>query len=132
MRMRALAAAVVLAAGCMPMAGTPSRRAALDQDFRLARGETAQVEDLTVRFAQVVEDSRCPMGVYCIRAGEAKVQLALRAAGATDDVIIATEPGQPRYASLGRYDVRLVSLDPPRRTGVPHPQYVATLRVSRH
>jgi len=134
--MRALRpiAALALLAACVTTP-PPSVTAGLDQDFRLARGETAAVgaDRLTVRFSAVVEDSRCPMGVQCIRAGEARVQLELRAAGSgTDDVILATEGGQPRYASFAGYDVRLVALDPPRRTDVPHPAYVATLRVSRN
>jgi hypothetical protein len=135
MRMRTLRglAALSLLAACATVP-PPSVRAALGQDFRLARGETAAVgtDGLTVRFAAVVEDSRCPMGVMCIRAGEAKVQLELRARGAgEEDVILATEGGQPRYASFAGYDVRLVALDPPRRNDVPHPAYVATLRVTR-
>jgi len=132
MRMRALAAVALLAAGCMPMAATPTRRVPLGESFRLDRGETAAVEDLSLRFVTVVEDSRCPVGVQCIRAGEGRVQLALRAGRETDAVIVATEGGQPRYASFGPYDIHLVTLDPPRRRDEPHPQYVATLRVTRH
>jgi hypothetical protein len=131
--MRALRplAALALLAACVTTP-PPSVTAGVDQDFRLARGETAAIAGgLTVRFSSVVEDSRCPMGVTCIRAGEARVHLELRARGAgTDEVILATEGGQPRYASFAGYDVRLVALDPPRRTDVPHPAYVATLRVS--
>jgi len=127
-------AALALAAACAT-AAPPTVTAGLDQDFRLARGETAAVgpDGLTARFAAVVEDSRCPIGVMCIRAGEAKVQIQLRAPGVGDDVVIlATEGGQPRYASFGDYDVRLVTLDPPKRRENPHPAYVATLRVTRH
>ncbi|MFL5387042.1 MAG: hypothetical protein ACJ8GN_31490 [Longimicrobiaceae bacterium] len=133
--MRALRplAGLALLAACVTTP-PPSVTAGVDQDFRLARGETAAVAGgLTVRFSAVVEDSRCPMGVMCIRAGEARVHLELRARGAgADEVILATEGGQPRYASFAGYDVRLVALDPPRRTDVPHPAYVATLRVSRN
>jgi hypothetical protein len=68
----------------------------------------------------------------CIRAGEAKVQLELRAPGAgMDVVIVATEGGQPRYASFAGYDIHLVTLAPPRGMDDPDPAYVATLRVSR-
>jgi len=128
------AAAVLLAAAaCATMGGSPAQRAALDQDFQLARGASAAVDALTVRFTEVMEDSRCPVGVQCIRAGEAKVHLELRtASGQSDDVVLSTARTQQRYASLGAYDVHLVSLDPPRRTDVAHPRYVATLRVTRH
>jgi hypothetical protein len=114
------------------MAGAPSQQAALGQDFQLARGATAAVDRLTVRFTAVIEDSRCPLGVQCIRAGEAKVHLELHTGNQADDVVLSTDGRQQRYASLGAYDVRLVALNPPRRTDVAHPRYVATLRVSRH
>lgn len=127
-------AALALLAACVTTP-PPAVTAGLDRDFRLARGETAAVgtDGLTVRFSAVVEDSRCPIGVMCVRAGEAKLHLELRAPGAgSDDLILATEGGQPRYASFSGYDIRLVALDPPRRRDVPHPAYVATLRVSRN
>ena len=130
---RTAAVAVLLAAAACATMGTPAQQAALNQDFQLARGAAAAVDGLTVRFTQVLEDSRCPMGVQCIRAGEAKIHLELRtASGQSDDVVLSTDRTRQRYASLGAYDVRLVSLDPPRRTDVAHPRYVATLRVSRH
>jgi hypothetical protein len=126
------AAALAAAAACATMAGAPSQQAALGQDFQLARGATAAVDRLTVRFTAVIEDSRCPLGVQCIRAGEAKVHLELHTGNQADDVVLSTDGRQQRYASLGAYDVRLVALNPPRRTDVAHPRYVATLRVSRH
>jgi hypothetical protein len=124
-------AALALVAACVT-APPPS---ALEGDLRLALGRTATVgpDGLTVRFVSVVDDSRCPMDVQCVRAGEAKVQLGLRAPGTRDDaVILATEGGQPRVASFAGYDIHLVALDPPRRTDVPNPAYRVTLRVSRH
>ena len=131
MRMRVLAAAAVLAAGCATTSGAPARRASLGDDFRLPRGESAEVGGLSIRFAQVVEDSRCPLGVQCIRAGEAKIQLALRAGGERRTVVLATEGAQPRETDFAGYEVRLVTLDPPRRQNDPAPAYVATLRVMR-
>lgn len=131
MRMRLLAAAAVLAAGCATSPGATDRRAALGEDFRLPRGESAEVDGLSIRFAQVVEDSRCPLGVQCVRAGEAKIQLALRAGGQRRTAVLATEGAQPREADFAGYEVRLVTLDPPRRRNDPAPAYVATLRVRR-
>ena len=130
MRMMRLAA-LALVAACV----TVPPPSGLEGDFRLALGGTAAVgpDGLTVRFVSVVDDSRCPRGVQCVRAGEAKVQLALHAPGARDDaVILATEGGQPRYASFAGYEVHLVALDPPRRSDVPNPAYRVTLRISRH
>lgn len=131
MRMRGLVAAALLMAGCATAPGAADRTAALGEDFRLPRGESAQVDGLSIRFAQVVEDSRCPLGVQCIRAGEAKIQFALRAGDQRRTVVLATEGAQPTSADFAGYEVRLVTVDPPRRRDDPAPAYVATLRVMR-
>lgn len=67
--------AVLALAGCATTRGTPPVRAALNEEFRIAAGQTAQVEELRVRFIRVTEDSRCPINARCIRAGAAKVEL---------------------------------------------------------
>ena len=124
-------AALALVAACV----TAPRPSGLEGDLRLALGGSATVgrDGLTVRFVSVVDDSRCPTNVQCVRAGEAKVQLSLRAPGAGDDaVILATEGGQPRFATFAGYEIHLIALDPPRRSDVPNPAYRVTLRFSRH
>lgn len=129
------AAALALAGGCVTLTRPADVRARLGEDFQLARGQVASVggEPLVVRFTGVPEDSRCAVGTQCIRAGEARVHLELSAPRARgDDLVLATAPARPQYASYREYDVRLVSLAPERRTDVPHPRYVATLRVTRH
>jgi hypothetical protein len=51
-------------------------KAALNQEFRLSPGQTASLaaEGLKIKFESVTADSRCPQGVTCIWAGEAKCQ----------------------------------------------------------
>lgn len=41
----------------------------------LCKGDSFQFGEYTVEFCGVVVDSRCPDGVTCVRAGEAKVKL---------------------------------------------------------
>jgi len=134
---RGFAVALLAMAGCATAQRASTVQARLDEPFQLPRGEAATVESererLTVAFAAVESDSRCPANVQCIRAGEARVRLDLRLPGREpEDVILATEGAQPRYATYGAYDVHLVSLAPQPRTDVAHPAYVATLRVVRH
>lgn len=126
---------LLLLAACTTMARGSTVQARLNEPFQLPKGETATVatERLAVRFTSVESDSRCPVGVQCIRAGEARVHFELRLAGREpEELILATEGAQPRYATYGAYDLHLVALEPQRRTDVPHPAYVATLRVVRH
>lgn len=46
-----------------------------DGTARLAVGEQVSVDGHTVRFVEVVEDSRCPRGAQCITAGVARVRV---------------------------------------------------------
>jgi len=61
---------VLVLTGC----GKPARiEASLGQEFNLYLGQTVTItgENLEIRFAEVISDSRCPQGVQCIWAGEA-------------------------------------------------------------
>jgi len=50
--------------------------AATGAPFVLAEGESVDVAGRTLRFVDVIEDSRCPAGVTCVWEGRAKVRLA--------------------------------------------------------
>lgn len=47
------------------------------EPLRLALGAAADRDGHTVRFLEVVEDSRCPQGVQCIQAGRARLRIAV-------------------------------------------------------
>jgi len=72
--------------------------------IRIPLGETAKIGDATVKFVQVLEDSRCPLDVTCIWAGRARVQLevALKDKEAVQKVVIIgqTRPGESRNQVL--------------------------------
>lgn len=128
-------AALAFLAACASGPRLPVPHPSLNEDVKLAVGQTAVVagEPLTVRFDRVVDDSRCPTNVQCVRAGEAHVAIVMYAATAQpQEVVLATEPAQPQSASYGAYDVRLVTLEPRPRTDVPNPAYAATVRITRH
>jgi hypothetical protein len=128
-------ATLLVASACATAARAPALHAPVGQEFNLAQGQTATVdgEPLVVRFTGVLEDSRCPAGRQCIRAGEARIQVELRVPGQpAEEVSLATAPAQPRYASYEAFDVHLVALDPLPRPDVSRPHYVATLRVTKH
>jgi hypothetical protein len=140
---RGWTAAAMLLAGCATGGSSgssgaatrlPVARARLGEDFRLAVKQIAVIdgEPLTVRFASVVSDSRCPAGVQCVRAGEARLEITIQQAGLNPAVdTLATAPPQPQRAAYGVYDVAVVGLEPPKRQDVPLPAYVATLRVTK-
>src|SRR4030042_3546795 len=61
--------------------------------FTLAIGQSASVngEDLTIRFVDVVGDSRCAAGVVCIWAGEASCLVEIDYANKTFEKVL-TQP----------------------------------------
>jgi hypothetical protein len=110
----------------------PAPMAVLGQEVALMPGQTTTVqgEPLSIAFLRVAEDSRCPRGAQCVRAGEAKVELMLTLQDRVENGILSTA-AEPRSVSLGPYVVHLVRLDPLPTTAGPPSRYTATLRVEK-
>lgn len=110
----------------------------LDSSFVLGYDQTAVIksEKLTIRFANVPEDSRCPVGVRCIRAGEAMIDLEMqKGKDKPETVQVISEEGRPELAEkiFNRYLIKLVKVEPPRTTEreLQLPDYEITLQVSK-
>lgn len=144
MRRRALAVAVVSVtlAACQVTQKADADPADynLNQAFVLAGGQQADIrgEPLRLRFADVLEDSRCPTQVECFWTGQARVVLAVQQG---ENTATAAEfntnpaPGQTRQtAAVGPYTITLQRLDPYPQTPDDSPaleDYRATLIVDR-
>ena len=109
-----------------------------DSDFDLAVGHSAHLDGtaLTIRFDGVTADSRCPLGVMCIQAGNATVSLTVTdGAGPKTTVLLYANPTPqtPTSAKVGGYEISLVAVQPIRRRDVtiPPASYIATLHVSK-
>lgn len=86
-------------------------------------------ENLTIEFIGVEEDSRCPEGVVCVWAGNARIFLRLNQERL--ELNSTLDPKEQRVDSL--YFVRFVSLDPYPVYGetIDPEDYVATLIINR-
>jgi hypothetical protein len=128
----ALVACSSVAFGCAAHPSQPSRP--LGQPFDLKAGTSALLADgLKLTFDRVRADSRCPLDVICIQAGEAIVVLTLSQSGAAPaEQELHTTPALSEASYLS-YAIRLVALVPyPRSTQQVRPEdYVATLTVER-
>jgi hypothetical protein len=109
---------------------------ALDKEFQIRFGEVVSIkkEGLKIGFENVVEDSRCPTGVECVWAGNAKIVILMknnRRRAYTIKLNTSVEPKQDNF--LKKYDVKLVSLSPyPKKDAkIKNRDYVATLIVSK-
>ena len=49
--------------------------------IKILLGETIQVENHSITFKEVLEDSRCPTGVNCVWAGRAKISVEVSKEG---------------------------------------------------
>ena len=112
-------------------------RARLGQEFNLRVGQQAAVEGMgfRIRFASVVNDSRCPTDVTCVWAGNAEVLIAAEASGSSASLKLNTQGGDnfPNEGKHQQYIVRLVGLSPhPRKNGeIKATDYVATLMIRK-
>lgn len=52
---------------------------------KVALGKTVVFEDTSVTFSKVIEDSRCPIDVTCVWAGQAKVLITIKSDDTTSE-----------------------------------------------
>jgi hypothetical protein len=81
----------------------------LGQKFVLALGQSQNIagEDLSFKFIDVTEDSRCPLGAQCIQAGQAVCRLEATLNGQTSplDLINIGPPEGMTSAEMGLYKI---------------------------
>lgn len=112
-------------------------------DVLAQRTETARVQvnrekrlpksKLSIRFTELIEDSRCPTGTNCVWAGNAKIRISVRRSGRSAQSFELETNGAGNSVNYQGYKITLTAL-------TPHPAinirinrngYVATLAVSR-
>src|SRR4029077_15444279 len=99
-------------AGCL---GSPTQPSPLPlgQSFELRSGTSAVLQGgLKVTFGSVGSDSRCPMDVMCVWAGDAVVKGALSQSGAgPGERELHTQPSGSE-ATYSTYSIKLQALAP--------------------
>jgi hypothetical protein len=104
----------------------------LGGEFQLKIGEKALIKDaeLTVTFIRVIEDTRCPVNVYCFWAGRVIVELSFRKKDRGMDDVNLTIPGDEEKEFNG-YVIRLLRVEPqreyPDKMEIPSSEYKITL-----
>lgn len=85
------------------------REAAFGQVFQLRIGEMIGIagEDLVVTFLQVLSDNRCPPGVQCVVAGNARISVLL---ASDSDPSLTLQLNTSQEPRSGRYLDRTVEL----------------------
>ncbi len=100
----ALAIFIILAGCAQPAAA----EVALNRQFTLSPGQSVTIvgENLSIKFVEVVSDSRCPKGATCIWAGEASCSMEITKSGSTfTKVLIQPGTTAPAESSFTNYDI---------------------------
>jgi hypothetical protein len=104
-------------------------------EFSLPLGKTAVINASGARitFKQVSEDSRCPVDVQCVWAGDAKIELTISRSGTPDDLKVISLTPPNNETTSGDLRIRFTGLAPvPRQADNGKPRaYVAQLVVTR-
>ncbi len=136
MWMARISRAAALAFAAMALAACQSITAVQrDGTFTLQVGDRAKVTngDFVVRFVSVSSDSRCPVDVQCVWAGDAVVHLDLTSSGHTRSVDLHTN--STSGAVSAEWDdqvVELLELTPAPRSHqvIGQGDYTARLRIT--
>ncbi len=107
----------------------------LNKEFELKIGQNALIkgEGLVIGFNSVDEDSRCPEGVDCIWAGNAKI--TVKATKSDSETVSAqlNTTTEPKEVDYKQYRITLVKLDPRPKaeTITSKGYYIATLLIAK-
>jgi len=118
-------------------ASAQTARVGREFNIKVGRVETLDGGGLRVRLARVASDSRCPVDVNCVWAGNAEVVFEVGARGwrgrQTLRLNTNASPERPGEGRYGRYTLKLVGLTPQPRSKrkIPAGRYTATLLVSK-
>ena len=85
----------------------------LGQVFSIEVGESVDVigEGLTVVYRELLADSRCPIGVQCIAAGDASIALDVTKEDSPPATLVLHTDDEPSAGAYLDYTVELVQLD---------------------
>lgn len=106
------------------------------EQFKLQVNEqkTITKDKLTIKFISVVEDSRCPEGVKCVWAGNAKVQLKLKKKNGAWETFELNTNLEKREIKVSGYAIKIVELTPTPKANVKINRngYVATFSITKN
>lgn len=94
--------------------------------------KTTKVGRITIKFLELVEDSRCPADVACVWAGVARIKVQLRKNGRSAEVELNTNQ-RDKPAVFAGYSIGLETLVPRQtsRSKYSPSAYSATLVIKR-
>lgn len=123
--------AVLFILGAYIVSFASTAEPATGKQVRLRVGQRAHVGSLTLEFLSVVQDSRCPVNVQCITAGNAKVQIRIKDDKGEWITAELNTTTQPISVVHGGQEIRLLEILPKPREGATPKQsdYIASFSI---
>jgi hypothetical protein len=108
-----IASMIALGAACATGARNP------DLVIDIGSSIMARGTGLTITFKEVTGDSRCPIDVTCVQAGNAQALLEVKGEDGSQQVVGLNTTEGPSEGLVGKVLIRLVRLDPQPVSSVP-------------
>lgn len=120
---------MVLALGVMPASAakrSETVRVQINKEKSFANGK------LSIRFLELVDDSRCPRDTNCIWAGNAKIKIRVTGNGRSRELTLDTNGPNQAVIAEG-YSIKLLGLTPEPRSNIRINRngYVAVLETAK-
>jgi hypothetical protein len=112
-------------------------QAEFDTPFTLSIDQTASVENkkVLIEFADLTEDSRCPVNVTCVWEGQATVTLNISLNGnEMGSLNLTSRAGHEKLAiaDIEGYSIKLEKVEPPKTLDeIELDEYIITLIISK-
>ncbi len=88
---------------------------------KIGDSATLSRSKIAIKFVKLIEDSRCPVNVNCIWAGNAKIEVEISKGSKTETFTLNTN-GQDTSAKFSNYLVKFIDLKPERTTDSAEPK----------
>jgi hypothetical protein len=108
--MRTVVAAFCLLAVTGCFRDGPTAPGPVDVEVTLAPGQSASIQNASLKFVSVTGDNRCPADVVCVLGGSATVKVQVTVGGASREVTFET--GDPKPVVQDSLTLELVQLQP--------------------
>jgi len=109
----------LLFAGLVFLSSCDKDRIKLNEDYELEYGQTADFNrgDFTIRFDEVLEESRCPSCCFCVWAGIVRVRLVIEEDAVSTDIEMIMPGGSfdsqnPPTVEYQDYSIELKEVNP--------------------
>jgi hypothetical protein len=113
-------------------AGLAAAQAAETMTLRPGEQKSEARSGMKIKFVSVIEDSRCPVNVKCVTAGNAKVQVRVWTSRGRSELHVFNSTIGPKGDQFDGYAVYLDRLTPERDTRNRGPlRYTATFAVTK-